>query len=127
MRKIALVGAMMLAAVGVVGVASAEQKFDSKVTLHYESAGPAHGLHVFDGEVTSEKAKCVPKREVVLYRKNSAHGNSFKVGSAVTDENGFYLIATSSIESPIYYAKVKSKEIKAGLCKSDRSKRVEFN
>jgi hypothetical protein len=97
------------------------------VTLHYVPGTPAHGLNVFDGNVTSEKAKCVPNRDVVLYRKNSADGKSFKVGSAVTDENGFYLIATSSIESPFYYAKVKSKEINAGLCKSDRSKRIVFN
>jgi hypothetical protein len=65
MRKAIMPAAAVMALLAIGDTASAQPKFDSKVTIHAELA--KGGVQRFFGEVKSGKNACEPNRKVVLY------------------------------------------------------------
>jgi hypothetical protein len=121
MRKAIVPAAAVMALLAIGDSASAQPKFDSKVTIHAELA--KGGVQRFFGEVKSGKNACEPNRKVILY--HTLKGNPEKVGSVLTNGHGEWEL-NDEVDSPVYFARVKPRAIDAGVCKGDRSRNIQF-
>jgi hypothetical protein len=80
-------------------------KFDATITAKFHKPTPQHPSTdgSFDGSVKSTNARCEENRKVLLL-KRAADGSRTKVGTDLTDANGAWLIAPSSVADGTYFA-----------------------
>ena len=119
----------MAAAASVVLAASAlaAPRFESEVTIDFSAAtkqGPSNAS--FFGRVKSEKNACERRRKVTLYYKANGADFSTEMGSDKTNAKGKWIVESVPVMDGSYFATVKAKEIRAGLCKGDTSPNVAF-
>lgn len=121
--RVAKAGAGVLAAVGALGVTSAEATHVVKIASHISIR--SHNL-TFSGRVTSPNHACQPERRVTLYRTNGD-----VLGHTHTNSHDHWKITASGsagISLGHFYAKVKrTSQGAAGtiyVCKAARSRTI---
>ncbi len=112
MKRIAGVAVMAaLMSLSLVAVAAAHTvKHDSEITFQVKKNGndPA----TFEGNVSSDKARCVAERQVAIYRRVKG-GPDVVVSDDLTDANGDYSSeAAENAEPGTYYAVVIRKVLR---------------
>ena len=117
-RALTLAMAALTAALGVSGAATAgTPRFDSTVSIHYFEFS---GTPTFFGKVRSERDRCERHRHVTVFRKKD--GPDVEVGADRTGSRGRWKVTRRSVlPHRTYYAKVRRRTIKAGVCKRARS------
>ena len=116
--------ALVLVALG--ATASAEQRFESTVTIH--AVEKAHGTFTAEGEVKSSKKACEKQRKVVLYgRQASDPQHPDRLGADRTNDAGAWRVSgVDSLGLQSIQAQAKPKQIAAGTCKRARSRTIHF-
>lgn len=116
--KIAAGALTLVASVALATPASAGQGFPTEVTIEF---APGKRVDAFTGEVSSPRPACALKRKVILYKRKNQHSKPIKVGADKIDNDAGVWAVEASPEEDFYFARVKAREIGAGLCKQARS------
>ncbi len=133
MKRIAIfsIAAVALMSVAFVSGAAAHTfRADTAVSIKFEKAkgNDPTATSSFEGNVTSEKARCQKKRTVRVLQRTE--GGATEVGSDLTDADGFWQVPLSGDVAPgAYYAKVTKRVIRKDtkhrhVCKRAVSKDV---
>ena len=98
-----------------VGLVVAKASFESNALIFVTQP------NTLNGQVTSPKPKCMPKREVTV--KKQRPGRDRKVGERTTKRGGFWQKALNhNFETgDAYYAAIAKRRISAGLCEATHS------
>lgn len=112
------------------GAAGHKFKADTGVSVKFNKPKPndPYATGSFEGKVDSERPRCEKGRTVTLVQRTTT--GSADVGTALTDGNGAWQIAPSTIVAPgTYYAKVAKRVIRKNtkhrhICKRAVSKDV---
>jgi len=116
---LAFVIATLAAALGMVSLAGAAGRADTKVTIHGANGD-------FQGRVLSDRQRCLGGRKVVVYKqKHDAQdpANDNKIGSDTTErhgDHGDWSIGNSGFRNGKFYAKVT----RTDGCKGDFSRTI---
>ncbi len=114
---------LVLLATGLAAPAPAGEAYGSKVTIGFN---PGKRVDFFSGDVGSSEASCVQGRKVLLYKQRKAGSVPKQVGSDFADGGGLWSVEHAP-NGRFFFAKVKEKTVPAGLCRDDRSPKLEFS
>lgn len=123
----------MMSVVFAAGAMGHGVKFDTSVTVKFQKAGKSTDPYakpaLFDGTVSSSKARCEKKRKVSL-RMRESDGSTSVVSTDNTDATGAWEIQPSGTVAPgDYFVKVSKKVLRKSskhrhVCKKAVSKDV---
>jgi len=120
----------LMSAVLVSGAAGHKFKATSTVSVKFDKPKPndPYAKGTFEGNVSSEKARCEKRRTVTVYQRTAT--GSTTVGSDVTDVNGAWQVVPAGTVAPgDYYAQVAKRVIRKNtkhrhICRAAVSKDV---
>lgn len=133
MKRVAVVlmaAVALMSVVFVSGAAGHKFKAVSTVSVKFDKPKPndPYAKGGFEGDVSSEKARCEKKRTVTVHQRTAT--GSTAVGTAVTDAAGAWRITPSGTVAPgDYYAQVAKRVIRKNtkhrhVCRAAVSKDV---
>ena len=131
--RLASITVAMLSVAALAALASAGQRFDSRVTIDFQAGEPRsvpvaeRRVDAFGGEVESNESACVESRKVILYKQKTRRSEPRKVGSDRAAATGQWGVeASPAPNARFYFARIKEAATQGGPCEPDRSRKLEF-